>query len=88
MRAPAAVGVDDDFAPGEAGVALGSADYEEPGRLDLGVVIRWWMSLWLCLGNMGGGGGRWGKVYMVDGSFVEIFGWDHFLDDLFEDFFS
>ena len=40
MGAPAAVGVDDDFAAGEAGVALGAADDEEAGGLDLGVVRR------------------------------------------------
>ena len=35
MRAPAAVGVNDDLAPGETGVALGTANDEETRRLDL-----------------------------------------------------
>ncbi len=36
----AAVGVDDDLAAGEAGVADGSADHEAPGRVDKQVLVR------------------------------------------------
>ena len=35
MRGRAAVGVDDDLAAGEAGVAVGAADLEAAGRVDV-----------------------------------------------------
>ena len=35
MCAAAAVGVDDDFAPGESGVAVGAADEESAGGVDV-----------------------------------------------------
>ncbi len=42
MRGRAAVGVDDDLAPGQAGVAIGAADFEAAGRVDviLGLVLK------------------------------------------------
>ena len=35
MRGGAAVGVDDDLAPGQAGVAVRTADHEAAGRVDV-----------------------------------------------------
>ena len=35
VRGRAAIGVDDDLAPGEAGVAVGAADLEAAGRVDV-----------------------------------------------------
>src|SRR3981081_3161962 len=35
MRGCATIGVDDDLAPGEAGIAVGTADIEFSGRIDV-----------------------------------------------------
>ena len=41
MRSRAAIGVDDDLAAGEAGVAVGAADEELAGRIDVPDRRRW-----------------------------------------------
>jgi hypothetical protein len=35
MRGCAAIGIDDDLAAGQAGVAIGPADFEAAGRVDV-----------------------------------------------------
>ena len=76
VRAPAAVGVDDDFATGQTCVALGPADDELAGGLDLRVGSVW--TGLCCRGSRG-------VAYVIDGAVVEVLGWDHLLDDLLLD---
>ena len=74
MGSPPAVCVNDDFATGEAGVTLWTADDEE--------------ARWLNLLNVSNSLGKNLKTYMVDGLFVQVLCRNDLLDNLLLDLLS
>src|SRR3546814_12498204 len=46
VRGGAAIGIDDDLAPGDAGVAVRPADLEQPGRVDVDRLVLGQPAVW------------------------------------------